>query len=48
MRFHGGRFQSTVPFYTRYRLAYPARLIERVIELAGLTATSPKSGDWSR
>jgi ubiquinone/menaquinone biosynthesis C-methylase UbiE len=30
------RFQSTVPFYARYRLAYPARLIERVIALTGL------------
>lgn len=31
------RFQSTVPFYARYRLAYPARLIGRVIALTGLT-----------
>ena len=31
------RFQSTVPFYARYRLAYPTRLIERVIALTGLT-----------
>lgn len=30
------RFQSTVPFYARYRLGYPARLIERVIALTGL------------
>lgn len=30
------RFHSTVPFYTRYRLAYPGRLIERVIALTGL------------
>lgn len=30
------RFHSTVPFYARYRLAYPARLIERVIALTGL------------
>jgi trans-aconitate methyltransferase len=30
------RFQSTVPFYVRYRLTYPARLIERVIALTGL------------
>lgn len=30
------RFQSAVPFYERYRLAYPGRLIERVIALAGL------------
>jgi len=30
------RFQSTVPFYARYRLGYPTRLIERVIALTGL------------
>ena len=30
------RFRSTVPFYARYRLAYPARLVERVAELASL------------
>ena len=30
------RFRSTVPFYARYRLAYPARLIARVIEITGL------------
>ena len=30
------RFRSTIPFYSRYRLAYPARLIERVIALTGL------------
>ena len=30
------RFKSTVPFYERYRLAYPDRLIQRVIALAGL------------
>lgn len=38
MTSHASRFQSTVPFYTRYRLAYPPRLIERVIELTGLRA----------
>jgi ubiquinone/menaquinone biosynthesis C-methylase UbiE len=30
------RFQSTVAFYERYRLAYPDRLIERLARLAGL------------
>jgi ubiquinone/menaquinone biosynthesis C-methylase UbiE len=35
------RFQSTVPYYARYRLPYPARLIERVIELTGLRAGDP-------
>jgi ubiquinone/menaquinone biosynthesis C-methylase UbiE len=30
------RFQSTVGFYERYRLAYPARLIERLARLANL------------
>ncbi len=30
------RFHSTVPFYARYRLPYPSRLIERVIALIGL------------
>ncbi len=38
MTSHGSRFQSTVPFYARYRLAYPPRLIERVMELTGLKA----------
>jgi len=38
MTFHAGRFQSAVPFYTRYRLTYPPRLIERVMELTGLKA----------
>ena len=32
------RFRSTVPYYARYRLAYPARLIDRVIALTGLQA----------
>jgi ubiquinone/menaquinone biosynthesis C-methylase UbiE len=35
------RFQSTVPFYARYRLAYPTRLIARVIALTGLRAGDP-------
>lgn len=30
------RFKSTVPFYERYRLGYPERLIKRVIEFTGL------------
>ncbi|MGH8260883.1 MAG: class I SAM-dependent methyltransferase, partial [Steroidobacteraceae bacterium] len=30
------RFESTVPYYARYRLGYPDRLIERVIALVGL------------
>src|SRR5471032_3078645 len=30
------RFQSTVAYYERYRLAYPARLIARVAGLLGL------------
>jgi ubiquinone/menaquinone biosynthesis C-methylase UbiE len=32
------RFQTTVPFYARYRLGYPDLLIQRVIERAGLNA----------
>ena len=32
-----GRFKGTVPFYERYRLAYPQRLVDRVAGLAGLT-----------
>jgi len=40
MTSHASRFQSTVPFYTRYRLSYPHRLIERVIDL-----TRARSGD---
>lgn len=36
MTSHESRFQSTVPFYGRYRLAYPPRLIERVIGFCGL------------
>jgi SAM-dependent methyltransferase len=30
------RFRSAVPYYERYRLAYPEKLIRRVIALAGL------------
>jgi len=30
------RFESTIPYYARYRLGYPTRLIERVIALVGL------------
>lgn len=37
MSAHASRFQSTVPFYTRYRLGYPPRLIGRVTELTGMT-----------
>ena len=29
------RFETTVPYYARYRLGYPTRLIERVISLVG-------------
>jgi len=35
------RFQSTVPYYARYRLAYPARLIRRVVALTGLEPGDP-------
>ncbi|HEY5083281.1 MAG TPA: class I SAM-dependent methyltransferase, partial [Rhizomicrobium sp.] len=34
------RFQSAVPYYERYRLGYPERLIARVVALLGL-----KQGD---
>jgi ubiquinone/menaquinone biosynthesis C-methylase UbiE len=30
------RFRTTVPFYERYRLGYPDRLIQRVIAFTGL------------
>lgn len=30
------RFESTVPYYARFRLGYPPRLIERVIEFVGV------------
>ena len=32
------RFQSAVPYYERYRLGYPERLIARVVALLGLAA----------
>ncbi|HEY2008762.1 MAG TPA: methyltransferase domain-containing protein [Rhizomicrobium sp.] len=35
------RFQSTVAYYERYRLAYPGRLIARVATLAGLKPGDP-------
>lgn len=35
------RFQSTVAYYERYRLAYPDRLITRVAALAGLKPGDP-------
>jgi ubiquinone/menaquinone biosynthesis C-methylase UbiE len=35
------RFQSTVAYYQRYRLAYPDRLIARVSALAGLRPGDP-------
>lgn len=35
------RFQTTVPFYSRYRLGYPALLIRRVIERVGLKPGDP-------
>lgn len=35
------RFRSTVPYYERYRLSYPARLIQRVIAFAGLAPGDP-------
>jgi ubiquinone/menaquinone biosynthesis C-methylase UbiE len=35
------RFKSTVSFYERYRLAYPQRLIRRVVALAGLSPGDP-------
>ena len=35
------RFKSAAPFYERYRLGYPDRLIRRVIALAGLGSGDP-------
>jgi ubiquinone/menaquinone biosynthesis C-methylase UbiE len=35
-RYEPHRFRSAVPFYERYRLSYPQKLIGRVIALAGL------------
>lgn len=34
--FNPRRFRTTVPYYARYRLAYPDRLIARVMEIIGL------------
>jgi SAM-dependent methyltransferase len=34
--FEPRRFQSTVPYYARYRLPYPDRLIRRVVALTGM------------
>lgn len=31
------RFRTTAPYYARFRLGYPAALIDRVIEIVGLT-----------
>lgn len=38
--FEPRRFRSTVPYYARYRLSYPAELIARVIDLVGLAPGS--------
>jgi SAM-dependent methyltransferase len=35
------RFQTTVPYYARFRLAYPPSLIERVASMAGLRPRDP-------
>src|ERR1019366_10087065 len=35
------RFKSAAPFYERYRLGYPERLIRRLIALAGLRPGDP-------
>ncbi len=35
------RFKSAVPFYERYRLGYPDRLIRRMIALCGLAPGDP-------
>jgi len=35
-----GRFESTAPWYARYRPRYPAELIERLVAAAGLDASS--------
>ena len=34
--FEPRRFRSTVPYYTRYRLAYPESLVRRVAGMVGL------------
>ena len=35
-----GRFESTAPWYARYRPRYPAELIERLVAASGLDAGS--------
>ena len=35
-----GRFESTAPWYARYRPRYPAELIERLVAAAGLNGGS--------
>ena len=35
-----GRFESTAPWYARYRPRYPAELIERLVAAAGLDGRS--------
>ena len=35
-----GRFESTAPWYARYRPRYPAELIERLVAAAGLDGSS--------
>jgi len=35
-----GRFESTAPWYARYRPRYPAELIERLVAAAGLDGAS--------
>ena len=35
-----GRFESTAPWYARYRPRYPAELIDRLVEAAGLDRRS--------
>jgi SAM-dependent methyltransferase len=35
------RFQTTVPYYARYRLGYPDALIARIIEIVGLKPSNP-------
>lgn len=41
IQYRSRRFQSTVPYYQRYRLAYPGRLVARVAALAGLNPGDP-------
>jgi ubiquinone/menaquinone biosynthesis C-methylase UbiE len=39
--FEPRRFRSTVPYYARYRLAYPELLIRRVVALVGIERGDP-------